>query len=578
MIGKRFFAKNQQLIQEGLLLGLLFTLGACHQTHSQELVEEEESPLVEEHLESWFVDKTQPLGISFDHQDGRSGARYYVETAASGGGFIDFDNDGDLDIYLLNGAQTPGSAQGKAPTNKFFENQGNVFVDITEQAGLADAGYAMGMCVGDIDGDGWLDIFVTNYGQDTLFRNRGDGSFEDWTLEAGVGGELWGTGCAFADVDGDQDLDLYVANYVNFEFKNNPICKDEVHGVAFYCRPSVFNGQRDFLYINQGNGRFTEEAGLRGIDQSNQGKGFGAMFSDVDLDGDQDLFVANDGTMNRFYLNQGDGVFQDQSLLSGLGFNASGAAESGMGLDLGDANGDGLLDLVVTNYSFETNTLYLNRGQGLWEDATVNSGLVGPTYQPVGWGVRFFDVDNDKDQDLAIANGHVMDNISLFEPHISYAQANLLLLNNGDGSYEDASGKAGKVFGQPHVTRGLAVGDVNQDGRLDLLFTNTNGKPRLLINTMPKTGAWLRVNLRASNKNPFAIGALAKLFDKQKNLIGMAQVRSGGSFLSMSELTLHFGLGEAQKFYDLLIIWPDSEEQLLTDITPNQLLRVNQQQ
>lgn len=522
----------------------------------------------------WFMDQTQALGLDFHHRDGRSGARYYVETAASGGGFLDFDGDGDLDIYLLNGAPTPGTPEGPSPKNALYENRMGQFVDVSEASGLDDPGYGMGFCIGDVDGDGWVDVFITNYGMDRLYRNTGHGTFEDWTAKAGVGGTQWGTGCAFGDVDGDGDLDLYVANYVDFNFAANPQCGDPSRGLAAYCRPSVFAGQRDYLYINQGDGRFVEEGAIRGIDQGTDGKGFGALISDVDLDGDADILVANDGTMNRFYRNRGDGTFEDVSLSSGLGFNAAGLAESGMGMDLGDVNGDGFPDLVVTNYSFETNTLYYQRPNGFWEDATIHSGLSGPTYQPVGWGIGFFDADNDGDLDLAVANGHVMDNIALFEPHLSYPQANLLLINQGNGRFSDATAEAGQGFLHPKVSRGLAFGDINNDGGVDLLVTNTNDRPDLLINQMPDRADWIGFHLKGPAPNTSAIGAKLRVFRADGTQIAYREIRSGGSFLSQNDLRQHVGLGKGTDAVTLEIVWPDGKLQRVSNLKKNRYVEV----
>lgn len=539
-------------------VAIIFTL-ACRPSAGPDAADSPAgSPLAQQpEVQNWFQDETQQRGIQFQHVDGRTGARFYVETAASGGGFWDYDDDGDLDIYLINGAPTPGSPPMTPPRNALFENREGQFVDVTEAAGLGDRGFGMGMCIGDADGDGLTDLFVTNYGKHALYRNLGGGRFEDWTDKAGLSDSSWGTSCAFGDIDGDGDLDLYVANYVDFRFDKNPVCGDVARGLNAYCRPTAFNGQRDFLYINQGGGRFIEEGEKRGIDQGTQGKGFGALFSDVDWDGDLDLLVANDGTMNRFYENQGNGFFLDRSLESGLGYNASGLAESGMGMELGDVDGDGLFDLIVTNYSFETNTLYLQRANGIWEDVTIASGLSGPTYQPVGWGTAFFDADNDGDLDLAFANGHVMDNISAFEPHLSYPQANMLLINQGKGTFTDETGTLAPGLLEKRVSRGLAVGDVNGDGRLDLLFTNTNDQPNLFLNHCQQPGAWLIIRLRGEKSNKAAIGAKLRLSLEDGTLLGVREVRSGGSFLAQHSLDQHFGLGIHQGPFFLEVHWPN---------------------
>ncbi len=507
-------------------------------------------------MRAWFRNVSESAGIRFQHQDGRFGKRYYVETSASGGGWLDYDGDGDLDLYLINGSLMPGSKESLLPRNALYENRGGSFVDVTDRAGVGDTGYGMGICAGDYDGDGLLDFFVTNYGPDRLFRNLGKGAFLEVSQSAGVDGGLWGTNCAFGDLDGDGDLDLYVANYVDFSVEKNPQCGHSTTNTISYCRPTVFNGQNDFLYINQGDGTFREEARLRGIRQGLDGKCFGVVLSDMDDDADLDILVASDGTMNRFYVNDGRGYFEDQSLLSGFGFNGEGAAEAGMGLAAGDVNGDGLVDVMITNYAHETNTLYLNRGGLFFEDGTTAAGLVEHSLSFVGWGVGLFDVDNDTDLDLAVVNGHVIDNIEIIEPGVTYPQPNQLFLNDGKGKFNNVSARAGPVFRDRKVSRGLAVGDWNNDGRLDLLVTNTNDRVDLLENTLPGNHHWVGFVLRGAPVNPFAIGARVRL----KGMV--REVRSGGSFMSQSDLRLHFGLGQLQGPITVEIRWPDGKKQV----------------
>ncbi|MEM6794394.1 MAG: CRTAC1 family protein, partial [Acidobacteriota bacterium] len=474
------------------------------------------------------------------------------------------DGDGDLDLYLINGAPTPGSPpRTAAPRNALFENRDGRFVDVTEASGTGDTGYGMGLCAGDYDADGHLDFLVTNYGPDRLYRNlAGEGApgrFEQVAESAGVAGGRWGTNCAFADLDGDGDLDLYVTNYVEFDYADNPRCGDEARDVWAYCRPAIFEGQGDFLYINRGDGTFLEEGQPRGIDPGFEERGFGVLASDLDRDGDLDLLVANDGTANRFYRNDGAGRFEDQALESGLALNRNGRPESGMGMALGDVDADGLEDLLVTNYSFETNTLYRNLGGLFFEDATEASGLGGGgSYLPVGWGTALFDLDNDRDLDLAVANGHVMDTIDLFEDGIGYPQSNLLFVNDGRGSFANATALAGRSFTRAGVSRALAVGDFNDDGRLDLLITHTNDRVALLENRRAGENRWLGLRLDGGARYPSAIGARASATCGGESL-GEREVRSGGSLLAQDDLRLHFGLGACAGPVEVEVTWPGGE-------------------
>ena len=509
--------------------------------------------------EDWFVDVAAEVGIDFQHQDARFGDKYYIETAASGGGWLDFDDDGDLDLYLVNGAATPGSSITGTPRNHLYENRDGRFVDITDKAGVGDTTYGMGFCVGDVDADGRLDFMVTNYGPDRLYRQRPDGTFEDVAPRLGVADPRWGASCAFADLDADGDLDLYVTHYVDFTFDHNPFCGDRARDLRAYCRPEAFAGVTDSLFMQQADGTFVDHAKTRGIAEGVHEKGFGVVASDIDNDGDLDLYVANDGTMNRLYINDGSGRFEDQALFSGTGLSHLGAAESGMGVDLGDTDGDGWLDLLVTNYSMETNTLYRNGGQLLFDDITHKSGLGEPSYKYVGWGVQFFDYDNDGDLDVAVVNGHAVDNIEIFEAGLQYRQPNQLYENNGDGVFREVSAQAGKAWQVPKVSRGLAVGDFDNDGRLDLMITNTNEAIDLLHNRFDEGNHWLGIRLVGPKANRQAIGARATLRRGDRRLV--REVRSGGSFMAQSDLRLHFGLGASTEAVEVEILWPDGTRQ-----------------
>ena len=517
--------------------------------------------------EEWFRDVAAEVGINFRHQDGRSGLKHYVETTASGGGWLDFDGDGDLDLYLVNGAATPGSKLATVPRNALYENRGAGarprFVDVARQAGVDDDGYGMGLCAGDVDADGRLDFMVTNYGADRLYHGSGNGRFEEIAAAAGIAGDAWSIGCAFGDLDGDGDLDLYVSHYLDFAYdRPRPRCHDPATGRRIYCRPIEFDGVADSLFINQGTGpggvRFREEGRARGIAQGATERGMGVILSDLDLDGDLDVYVANDGALNRLYVNNGKGRFEDLSLFSGAGLNAAGMPEAGMGIAAGDVDGDSRPDLLISHFSMETNTLYRNFGDLQFDDVTAGTGLGPPSYKHVGWGVALLDADNDGDLDLAVANGHMQEGVEQLEPGLRYAQPNQLFENTGGGRFRDVGAAAGGAFAEAKVSRGLAAGDWNDDGRLDLLITNNNGGVDLLENRK-KGGGWLGLVLRGPQANPFAIGARVELVAGSKRQ--QREVTSGGGFQSQGDLRLHFGLGDHRGPVTVEVHWPGGGRQ-----------------
>ncbi|MCP4895737.1 MAG: hypothetical protein GY906_02085 [bacterium] len=521
--------------------------------------EMDHAPAPESEDSGWWIDVSAEAGLDFVQYDGRSGQRYYIETTASGCGFIDIDNDDDLDVYVLTGAQTPGSEPVETPRNALFENRSGRFIDVTEEANVGDEGFGMGMCVGDVDGDGWLDFLVANYGPDRLYRNLGGGRFEEIAAQAGVDHPGWSSNCAFGDVDGDGDHDLYVSHYLDFDFDENPFCGDGARNISAYCRPSVFAGVSDSLFINSGDGSFREEGVTRGILRGDMEKGFGVVMTDLDDDADLDIFVANDSTPNRLYVNDGHGYFEELGLLSGLGLNSDGRPTSGMGTDIGDVDGDGLLDVVLTNYAMESNGLYRNLGDLVFDDVSRTTGLAAASFSEVGWGARLADFDNDGDLDLAIANGHVIDNIQLFEPDNSYPQQNRLLLNDGEGRFVDGSADAGPPWQAAQVSRALTVGDWNNDGRLDLLIANANARFELLENQVDNDHHWLGIKLVGLERNRTAIGAqvVASVGDR----IMVREVRSGTGFQSQGDFRVHFGLAKSKGPVRLEIRWPDGSRQ-----------------
>ena len=504
-------------------------------------------------LEPNFTDVTAAAGIEFRHINGAGGKKYVIETVGAGGGFFDYDGDGRLDIYLINGAATPGMHYETPPRNALYRNRDNgSFVDVTAQAGVGDTGYGMGMAVGDYDNDGDLDLYVGNFGPNVLYQNQGDGTFVDVTSQAGVGDERWASSCAFSDVDLDGYIDLYAANYHNFSYDNHRVCAEGGSGLQLYCGPEAFDGVADVLYRNKGDGTFvdiTEQAGL----YSAEGKELGVVFGDVDLDGDPDLYLANDKTLNFLYVNDGKGVFAESGLLAGTAYNEDGDVEAGMGVDMGDYDNDLYPDLFVTNFQWETNTLYKNLGDDTFIDETFLAGLGKGSIPYLSWGTRFFDVDNDGDRDIFVANGHLESDVEAYE-NTTFAQRNQLFLNGGDGRFEEYMPAAGAALALQKVSRGAAFGDYDDDGDIDVLVTNVNDAPTLLRNDGANKGHYVQLRLAGSKSNAAAIGARVELHAGA--LVQSDEVRSGSSFLSQSDLRLHFGLGDAKGVEKAVVYWP----------------------
>ena len=492
--------------------------------------------------EPLFVEVSKPSGVIFRHESGASAEKYIIETMGSGGGFLDYDNDSWLDIYLVNTA-------GK---NKLFHNNGRgQFTDVTEKAGVGGPVHGMGCTFGDYDNDGFVDIFVTAFGPDLLYRNNGDGTFRDVTVRAGVGDPLWGTSAAWADYDRDGDLDLYICNYLKFSFATHQRCyyKD----LPIYCYPHSLEGVPNTLYRNNGDGTFTDvtaKAGAR--EDARYSKSLGVVWFDMDGDVDLDLFVANDTTPNYLFENRGNGSFEDVSLVSGAAFGGEGVARAGMGVDAADLQGTGRFSVLVTNFSFEPNTLYWNEGGGRFTDRTAESGLYGPSFMRLGFGINFFDYDNDGLLDLFVANGHVFDNAAAITPGTEYRQANQLFRNLGGGRFGEVS-SAGPYFARKNVSRGSAAADYDNDGRLDLLVTNNNGEPDLLRNRSPLRH-WLKFKLVGTHCNRDAVGASLKVTAGGRSLT--QEVRTGASYLSQGDLRLHFGLDDRERVDSIQVTWP----------------------
>ena len=517
-----------------------------------------------------FTDVTAQLGIEFRHANGESGQKYFIEPIGSGVALFDFDNDGDLDLYLANGSDLPGATAPIPPTNRLYRNDGDTFTDVTAQASVGDTGYGLGCCVGDYNNDGFTDLYVTNYGANVLYHNNGDGTFTDVTETAGVGGNQFSSGCAFLDLDADGYLDLYVVNYVQFDLETNRKCTRQ--GVRTYCTPETLPGAADILYRNNGDGTFTDITAKSGISGAN-GKGLGIVCGDIDNDGDVDIFVANDTTPNFLYQNDSDTAIQmtEDALFAGVALSEEGRAYSGMGANLGDFDNDGYLDIVITNFQDQTNSLYHNAQSGFFNEVSFAKGIGERSLPYLAWGVDFVDFNNDGWLDLFVANGHLDDNVAEIDPIGTYAQPNQLFLSNRGLNFVESVDAA---IANQKVSRGTAFGDIDNDGDVDIVVSNLKDAPTLLRNDSNTTSRWLSIKLVGTHCNRDAIGARVTVVSG--NLTQIREVKSGSGYLSQNDLRLHFGLGDATRVDKLTVQWLCGKVQTLQGVKTNQVLVISE--
>lgn len=526
-----------------------------------------------------FVDVTAAAGIHFDYKSSHTSKKYLLETMGAGVATFDYDNDGRLDIFFVNGAPladpTPKGTiphkTGPEYWNRLYHQKADgTFEDVTEKAGLQGVGYGMGVAVGDYDNDGYEDLYVTAYGGNRLYHNNGDGTFTDVTAKAGVAGSGWSTSAAWVDLDGDGYLDLIVLRYVQWDF-DDVWCGEHREGYRAYCHPDYFKPIAPLVYHNNGNGTFTEVSQKIGIDKP--GKGLGIALADYDRDGHIDVFVANDSMVEYLYHNKGDGTFEETGLLAGVAVDADGRTYAGMGVDFADYDNDGWPDVVVTDLANQRYALYRNAHDGSFIYSTTTSNVGRITMPHSGWGVRFFDYDNDGWKDLLISQGHDLDTIELTYPNLRYREP-MLLLHNTHGDFVDVSSASGDVFKKPWVARGMAIGDLDNDGRLDAVVTTNDGAAHVLRNETPGANHWLLLNLVGHKSNRDGIGASVEIETAAGKQY--ATVTTAGSYLSSSDKRVHFGLGKDADVTKIVIRWPSGVVQTLENVKGDRILRVDE--
>jgi enediyne biosynthesis protein E4 len=528
-----------------------------------------------------FRDATDASGIRFVHTDGSSGRRYIMETVASGVGLIDFDGDGFMDIYFLNGAPLPGTPKpSRPPANALYRNLGNgKFEDVTERSGAGDTGYALGCAIADYDNDGHEDIFITNYGMHRLLRNNGDGTFTDVTEKAGLAQASLGAGCvgagaAFFDFDRDGHLDLYVGNYLWFDEAAYKPCFRA--NVPVYCNPRIYPAVVSRLYRNNGDGTFQDVSDSSGIGRL-QGYAMGVVCSDFDGDGWTDLFVGNDVMANFLFRNRGNGTFEEIALPVGVAYDQYGDPQGTMGVNAGDYDGDGRFDIVVSNYQDQVNTLYRNlgvlHGSLQFQDVTVETGVGAGAMPLVTWGCGFVDFDNDGTRELFVAAGHLQDTVAQYDSSNSFKQRNQLFQRRS-GRFVNVAAEIGGPMNVIESSRGVAFGDLNNDGRIDIVVQNARSRPTIMINETPSKNHWALLKLVGTRSNRSAVGAVARLTAGERTQVD--EVRSGRGYQSAEDLRLHFGLGTNAVINQIEVRWPSGLTESWTNLTANRVIRLTE--
>jgi len=533
-----------------------------------------------------FVDVAKQSGLNVKTiYGGEHRNKYLLETTGCGVAFFDYDQDDWLDIFLVNGTRLEGYPKGQEPISHLFKNnRDGTFTDVTAKSGLGRAGWGQGCCVGDYNNDGWNDLFVSYYGQNVLYRNNGNGTFTDVTKEAGLlqSKLRWNSGCAFLDYDKDGHLDLFVGNYIDFDLKTAPLPEDAgcaYKGIQVACGPPGLEGGKNLLYHNNGNGTFTDVSQKSGMWDTIGTYALSVAVGDIDNDGWPDIYVANDSTAATYYQNQKDGTFKDVAIEAGIAYSPDGKPQAGMGVALGDFNRDGLMDIVKTNFAGDTDSLYLNLGDGTFEDHTYLSGL-GINTRYLGWGVGFLDMDNDGWLDILISNGHVYPEVDGTQIDAPYAEHKYLYRNLRNGQFEEVTKLGGSGITDAAAARGCAFGDYDNDGDIDVIVNCVNSGPQLLrcdaTSELVRSRNWIKVRTVGTKSNRSGIGARVTLTAQvdakaPKPMVQVEEVRSGGSYYSQNDLRVHFGLDQAKKVDVLEIRWPSGAVDTLKDLDVNRL-------
>jgi enediyne biosynthesis protein E4 len=561
-------------------IALAMVLFSCLGYSQGQAVNTAAHPQFESPVPGRFVDITDKVGIHFKHEASPTSKKYLLSTMGSGVALFDYDNDDRLDIFFANGARiddpTPKGTippkDGPKYWNRLYHQKSDgTFEDVTEKAGLSGSGFSTGVAVGDYDNDGFEDLFVAGYGRSTLYHNNGNGTFTDVTTIAGVAGSGWATSAAWVDYDNDGRLDLVVARYMEWDF-DDIFCGHREEGYRSYCHPDLFKPVSVLLYHNDGNGKFSEVAQKAGMGKP--GKGLGLAIADYDHDGWMDIFLANDSMPEFLFHNKGNGTFEEVGLVSGAGLDGNGATFAGMGVDFEDYNNDGWPDLIITDLANQKYSLYTNAGDGTFNYSTLSGGLGAISLLHSGWGVRFMDYDNDGWKDLFIAQSHVMDTIQINEPHLRYREPPALLRNEDGKKFVDVSVQSGPVFQQEWASRGMATGDIDNDGRIEVVVTSNDGPAWVLRNETPTQNHWITLKLVGVKSNRDGIGAQVKIVTA--NGEQYATVTTASSYQSCSDKRVRFGLGESTSVAAAEIRWPSGIRQRLTNLKADQILTITE--